>query len=95
MAGHSIFRQFATGRPDDEDKAELIEMAGNDDCSGCGLCAKECPVVAIDPNNQKDTVPDKCIICKRYIGICPKGARNVDLGLSCIFLKYSLPSRDI
>ena len=43
MAGHSIFRQFATGRPDDEDKAELIEMAGNDDCSGCGLCAKECP----------------------------------------------------
>ncbi|MBR6731760.1 MAG: 4Fe-4S dicluster domain-containing protein [Bacteroidales bacterium] len=43
MAGHSILRQFATGRTDDEDKAELIEMAGNDDCSGCGLCAKECP----------------------------------------------------
>lgn len=35
MAGHSIFHQFATGRPDDEGKAELIEMAGNDDCSGC------------------------------------------------------------
>lgn len=44
MAGHSIFRQFATGRPDDEGKAELIEIAGNDDCSGCVLCAKECPV---------------------------------------------------
>lgn len=24
---HSIFRQFATGRPDEEDKGELIKMA--------------------------------------------------------------------
>ena len=28
VAEHSIFRQFATGRPDEKDKAELIEMAG-------------------------------------------------------------------
>ena len=27
VAEHSIFRQFATGRPDEIDKAELIEMA--------------------------------------------------------------------
>jgi len=27
VAEHSIFRQFATGRPDEKDKAELIEMA--------------------------------------------------------------------
>ena len=26
VAEHSIFRQFATGRPDEKDKAELIEM---------------------------------------------------------------------
>lgn len=37
MAGHSIFRQFATGRTDDEGKAELIEIAGNDDCSGISI----------------------------------------------------------
>ena len=29
VAEHSIFRQFATGRPDENDNAELIEMAGN------------------------------------------------------------------
>ena len=28
VAEHSIFRQFATGRPDEKDKTELIEMAG-------------------------------------------------------------------
>lgn len=113
VAEHSIFRQFAAGRPDEQDKTELVAFAnqiqnkleskkygalllagnhgtykffggaafkpeGNEKCSGCGLCAKECPVSAIDFDNPKQTDKEKCISCMRCVGLCPKHARDFD-----------------
>ena len=113
VAEHSIFRQFATGRPDTKDEKELTDFAkqiqqklesneygllelagshgtykffggaafkpeGNENCSDCGLCAKECPVSAIDFNNPKITDKEKCISCMRCVGLCPKHARDFE-----------------
>ena len=45
-------------------------------CSGCGLCAEECPMGAIGDDFAINT--EKCIGCMRCISICPSQARSLD-----------------
>ena len=49
----------------------------NKNCIKCGLCAKMCPVNAINPITFK-TNPQKCISCMRCIKLCPKNVRKVN-----------------
>ena len=47
------------------------------DCAKCGLCAKNCPVQAIDSANFKAD-SKKCIACMRCVKECPDKARKAN-----------------
>ncbi len=55
----------------------LVPKANNS-CVACGLCAKRCPVQAINPQELKKTDGKKCISCMRCVAACPQHARSVN-----------------
>ena len=46
-------------------------------CVSCGVCAKECPAQAIDPQDVSKVNKDTCISCMRCIAVCPHSARQL------------------
>ena len=53
----------------------------DENCTSCGLCARKCPVQAIDLKDPDKVDEGVCISCMRCISVCPQHARAVDESL--------------
>ena len=69
--------QIPGNRPYKKAGSGLIPKA-NRSCTGCGLCARNCPVQAISRESPKVTDSKKCISCMRCVAKCPQSARKVN-----------------
>ncbi len=71
-------------------------FAVEDRCIGCGLCAKNCPVSAIQIKNRKpEWVKEQCVMCLSCLHHCPKFAiqygKNTKKHGQYTHPKYRLP----
>lgn len=54
-------------------KTQLFKV--NDTCFGCGLCAGQCPVGAIEMQDKKPVwIKEKCLLCLGCVHKCPRNA---------------------
>lgn len=59
-----------------EPKSIPLTPKTDSSCNSCKLCAKQCPVQAIDMNNPKKIDKSRCISCAHCISICPKHSKK-------------------
>lgn len=90
--GEHIYQKLTAEKPENGKEEKLVlpgnrpykaygsmpaVPVGGEDCTECGLCAKVCPVQAIDPKNPCQTDVEKCILCMKCTAVCPVKSRSL------------------
>lgn len=52
-------------------------FAADQDCTGCGLCVKRCPMQNLELADGRVRQKDNCILCYRCVNLCPRRAATV------------------
>jgi NAD-dependent dihydropyrimidine dehydrogenase PreA subunit len=64
-----------------EGARKTSHLSADGNCIGCGLCAKKCPVQAIEMQDKHPVwVKDRCVMCFGCLHRCPKFAIQYDGG---------------
>ena len=66
-------------RPYKEMPEFTLKPHAEENCTGCGTCAKQCPAQAIPASHPIETDEEVCIACQRCVEVCPHGVRKVGL----------------
>lgn len=56
----------------------IVHTLLKDTCHQCGLCAKECPVNAIDEKQFDKIDLERCVSCMHCVSVCPNQSRIID-----------------
>ncbi len=67
------------------------EFAITDECTGCSICVKMCPVDNITLINKKPSFNHSCLRCMACVQFCPKSAYTIN-GKAMKKTKYSHPN---
>lgn len=66
-------------KPEPKELSVAIKMYNPDNCVHCLMCATNCPVGAINPDDVSQIDEDLCISCQRCLYSCNYYARNYDV----------------
>ena len=63
-------------RPYKKEFSMSLAPVANSACTGCGICAEQCPAQAISHADPRVVDKSQCISCMRCVSICPHAARH-------------------